>query len=45
MLEQDLVFYVQLHVKAECVPEWKAALTDLIEQMAREDAFVRCIRM
>ena len=42
MLEQDLVFYVQLHIKPECAQEWKTALTDLIERMAEEEAFVSC---
>lgn len=42
MSEQDLVFYVQLHVKPECVSEWKASLADLIERMAKEEAFISC---
>ncbi|WP_076592709.1 putative quinol monooxygenase [Herminiimonas arsenitoxidans] len=42
MVKQDLVFYVQLHIKPEYVQEWKTAVTALIEQMAKEEAFVSC---
>ena len=38
----DLVFYVRLELRPECVEEWKAAVTDVIEQMSREAAFVSC---
>lgn len=38
----DLVFYVRLELRAECVEEWKAAVTDVIEPMSRETAFVSC---
>jgi quinol monooxygenase YgiN len=38
----DLVFYVKLELKRECVSEWKAAVTTVIELMSREAAFVSC---
>jgi quinol monooxygenase YgiN len=38
----DLVFYVKLDLKPECVSEWKAAVTTVIELMSREAAFVSC---
>jgi quinol monooxygenase YgiN len=38
----DLVFYVKLELKPECVSEWRAAVVDVIEQMSREAAFVSC---
>ena len=42
MTDKDLVFYVKLYVKPECIDEWKRAVTDIIEQMSREQAFVSC---
>ena len=42
MQEDDLVFYVRLDLKPECVAEWKAALMTVIELMFREAAFVSC---
>ena len=42
MAESDLVFYVKLHVKPECIDEWKRAVTDIVEQMSHEAAFVSC---
>ncbi len=42
MDDRDLVFYVQLHVKPECVQEWQDALTELAACMAQETAFVSC---
>ena len=42
MTNNDLVFYVQLDVKPERVDEWKAAVLDVIEQMAKESTFVAC---
>lgn len=42
MSNSDLVFYVTLHVKPDCIDAWKAAVTEVIEQMALEDAFVSC---
>ena len=42
MADSDLVFYVRLHVKPECIDEWKRAVTDIVEQMSREAAFVSC---
>lgn len=38
----DLVFWVRLELRPECVEEWKAAVIDVIEQMSREQAFVSC---
>ena len=42
MAQSDLVFYVKLHVKPERVEDWKRAVTEVIELMSREDAFVVC---
>jgi quinol monooxygenase YgiN len=42
MADSDLVFYVKLHVKPDHVEEWKQAVTELIEQMSQEDAFISC---
>jgi quinol monooxygenase YgiN len=42
MAEHDLVFYVNLFVKPDRVEEWKAAVTEIIEEMSKEDAFVAC---
>lgn len=42
MQDADLVFYVMLELKPECVEEWKAAVGAVIEQMSREPAFVSC---
>ena len=42
MPPDDLVFYVKLFVKPDRVDEWKAAVTQIIEEMSKEDAFVSC---
>jgi quinol monooxygenase YgiN len=42
MVEQELVFYVKLYVKPDRVDEWKAAVTEIIDRMSRESAFVAC---
>jgi quinol monooxygenase YgiN len=42
MANSEPVFYVKLHVKPECVEEWKRAVTEVIERMSLEDAFVAC---
>jgi quinol monooxygenase YgiN len=42
MANSDLVFYVKLHVKPECVEEWKHAVNEIAERMSHEDAFVAC---
>jgi quinol monooxygenase YgiN len=42
MFEDDLVFYVKLFVKPDRVAEWKAAVTQVIEAMSKEEAFVSC---
>ena len=42
MPNSDLVFYVKLLVKPECVDAWKRAVDEVIECMRHEDAFVSC---
>ncbi len=42
MANSDLVFYVKLHVKPECIEAWKHAVNEVIELMSEEDAFVTC---
>ena len=42
MPQDDLVFYVKLFVKPERVDDWKAAVTLVIEEMSKEEAFVSC---
>lgn len=42
MASEDLVFFVQLHLKPERVEEWKVAVRRLIDLMSLEDAFVTC---
>lgn len=42
MANSDLVFYVKLTVKPECVETWKQAVTEMIELMSREEAFISC---
>ena len=42
MADRDLVFYVTLDLKPECVEEWKASVIQVIDQMSREPAFVGC---
>ncbi len=42
MSNDDLVFYVKLHVKPEQIEAWKAAVTIVIEEMVKEDAFISC---
>lgn len=42
MASTDLVFYVRLQVKPECVEEWRLAVREIIDQMSKEDAFVSC---
>lgn len=42
MANSDLVFYVKLWVKPECIEEWKRAVFEVIEQMSLEEAFVSC---
>ena len=36
----DLVFYVNFHLKADMVEEWKAKAFALVEKMAHEDTFI-----
>jgi quinol monooxygenase YgiN len=42
MSSHDLVFYVQLQVKPDCVQEWKSAVIDVINHMSGESTFVTC---
>ena len=42
MANTDLVFYVKLHVRPECVDEWKRAVNDIVDRMSGEEAFVAC---
>jgi quinol monooxygenase YgiN len=42
MQKDELVFYVKLHVKADCIQEWKAAVLSVIEAMSRESTFIAC---
>lgn len=42
MTSDHLVFYVKLHVKPECIEEWKGAFQQIAEAMSQEPAFVSC---
>lgn len=42
MGDDDLVFYVKLHVKPECVDQWREAFQEIVESMSKEKAFVAC---
>lgn len=42
MDNNDLVFYVRLHVKPEQVEAWLAAVREICAQMAKEPEFVAC---
>ena len=42
MANSDLVFYVKLHVKPECIDEWKQAVGEIVGHMSNEEAFVSC---
>jgi quinol monooxygenase YgiN len=42
MPNNDLVFYVQLHVKPEYVQDWKDAVMEVIDRMSKETTFVSC---
>ncbi len=42
MTQDDLVFYVRLFVKPDCVEAWKQAVTQVIEAMSQEEAFISC---
>ena len=41
--DDELVFIVQLHLKPERVEDWERAVTELIDRMSQEDAFVNCL--
>ena len=43
MLDEELVFFVQLHLKPERIEDWKRAVGELIDRMSQEDAFVTCL--
>lgn len=38
----ELAFYVTLQIKPEKVDEWLQAVNDIVEQMAKETAFICC---
>lgn len=42
MPNEELVLYVKLYVKPDRVDEWRAAVNTIIEEMAKEDAFISC---
>ncbi len=42
MANDDLVFYVKLHVKPERAREWRQAFDEIVAAMSREEAFVAC---
>ena len=42
MANDDLVFYVKLHVKPDCIQEWRQAFHEIVEAMSSEKAFVAC---
>lgn len=42
MPTEDLIFYVKLYVRPDRVEEWKEAVTTVIEEMSKEDAFISC---
>ena len=42
MASDHLVFYVKLHVKPECVEEWRDAFHEIAQAMSQESAFVSC---
>jgi quinol monooxygenase YgiN len=42
MPSNALVFYVHLHLKSDCVEEWKALVQDVIDNMSHENTFVNC---
>jgi quinol monooxygenase YgiN len=42
MSSEDLIFYVKLYVRPDRVDEWKEAVTTVIEEMSKEDAFISC---
>ena len=42
MANDELVFYVKLQVKPDRVDEWKQAVSEILDAMAKEDTFVAC---
>ena len=41
-VHNDLVFFVKLVIRPECVTEWREAFTEIVTAMSREDAFISC---
>lgn len=42
MPNNDLVFYVKLHIKPDCVQEWLQEFHSIVDEMSKEKAFVSC---
>ena len=42
MANGDLVFYVKLHVKPECIGQWRQAFDEIVAAMSREPEFRAC---
>ena len=42
MSNDDLVFYVKLRIKPDCVQDWRQAFRIIVEEMSKESAFVSC---
>lgn len=42
MPSPDLVFYVKLFVKPDCIAEWREAFDEIVTAMSRESAFISC---
>lgn len=42
MPNNDLVFYVKLFVKPECVQQWREAFNEIATRMSQESSFVSC---
>lgn len=42
MANDDLVFYVKLHVKPECVDDWRREFDAIVQAMSREAEFIAC---
>lgn len=41
-MSKYLTFYIQFHLKAEHVAEFKERLVHVLENMSREETFVAC---
>ena len=42
MTNDELVFYVKLHVKPECLAQWREAFDGIVAEMSREPEFRAC---